>query len=74
MQAKGREKTMDTKDQLLRAEQVAEMLNVSVSVVYQWAHRGLLPCVKLSRSVRFRRDSIDKMLDQREKVAFGKVA
>lgn len=59
---------------LLKAETVAARLNLARITVYQFAQRGILPCVKIGRSVRFRSESIEKYLDAREKIAYGKVA
>ena len=55
---------------LLTADQVARLLNVKVSTVYDAASRGRLPCVRLwsgnRRSVvRFVAEDIDKMIRER---------
>jgi excisionase family DNA binding protein len=42
-------------DQLLTAEQAAELLRMSVAAVRQAARRGTLPVVRLGRRLRFRR-------------------
>lgn len=59
---------------LIRPRDVAQRLNISISTVYKWAHCGMLPCVKLGKAVRFRPESVDKLLDQQERIAYGKVA
>ena len=38
--------------QLLKAPQVAEILNISVELVYLWMRRGILPTVREGRVVR----------------------
>lgn len=65
---------MDKTSGLLRAKEVAEKLSLALPTIYMFAHRGLLPCVKLGRSVRFRPESIERFLDKREKAAYGKAA
>jgi excisionase family DNA binding protein len=47
-------------DVLLTAEDVARLLSVKVSWVYQEARRGRLPFVQIGRYRRFRRESIDE--------------
>jgi len=59
---------------LLRANEVAKKLSLALPTIYAFAHRGLLPCVKLGRAVRFRTESIERFLDAREKEMYGKVA
>jgi excisionase family DNA binding protein len=38
---------------LLRAEEVAEILNIPVATIRWWSWRGTLPCIRLGRCVRF---------------------
>lgn len=38
---------------LLKAEQVARLLNVKTPTVYAWAQAGKLPSVRLGTAVRF---------------------
>lgn len=64
----------DGADDLLKAEDVAKKLNLALPTIYQFAHRGLLPCVKLGRSVRFRPESLQRFLDNREKEMYAKAA
>lgn len=59
---------------LLKAKDVAAKLGLAVPTIYQFAHRGLIPCVKLGRAVRFRLESLERFLDAREKAAYGKAA
>lgn len=44
---------------LLETAAVAELLNLPVSTVYEHARRGLLPCVRIGRHVRFRPEAIE---------------
>ncbi len=38
---------------LLTPQQIAELLGVKPSTIYQWTHEGFIPHVKLGRLVRF---------------------
>lgn len=54
-------------DSLLTPRQVADLLSVKLSTIYQWTHTRQIPCVKLGRLVRFRRSMIEKWINQRER-------
>lgn len=49
---------------LLTAAEVAEMLRLRESTVKDYARRGILPCVRLGRHVRFDRDDIVEYINQ----------
>lgn len=51
-------------DRLLKAEEVARLLDVNLSVVYRWAAAGRLPAVKLGRALRFRERELEELLDR----------
>ena len=52
-----------TADDLLTAEQVAELLNVKTTTVHAWARSGAIPSVTLGRRVRrFRRWEIQEWI------------
>ncbi len=38
---------------LIGVKEIAEILSVKQSTVYQWAELGQIPCVKLNGSLRF---------------------
>ena len=40
---------MERDDRLLRADDVAEMLGIARSTVFDWNRQGKLPCVVLNR-------------------------
>ena len=48
--------------EIMTAEQVAELLQVSRDMVYQLATRGELPGRKIGRIWRFSRDAIDAFM------------
>ena len=52
---------------LLTAEQVASMLGVPTTWVYEQARRGLIPTVQLGRYRRFRREAIEAWIEEQEK-------
>ena len=48
--------------ELLRVEEAAAWLDTSKGLVYEMARRGDLPCVRLGRLLRIRRDELLKQL------------
>ncbi len=55
--------TIFQEDTLLSAEEIAERLNVSRSVVYRLASKGILPKVRVSsRLIRFRSSDVEAFL------------
>ncbi len=48
---------------LLTVSQLAKELNIQPGTLYAWAAQGKIPCVKLNKLVRFRRDAIDQWLE-----------
>ena len=56
---------------LLKVEQIAQMLNVEISTVYQWAQMGYIPCIRLGTGkkkplVRFSQFRVQEWLKERE--------
>jgi excisionase family DNA binding protein len=56
---------------LLTAAEVAELLGVPVSWVYEQSRRGRIPTVTLGRYRRYRRDSIQAWLEKLERDSAG---
>jgi excisionase family DNA binding protein len=52
--------------QLLTDKKVAERFNVSVRTVIDWRNAGKIPFIRLGRSIRYRRESIDALLEKLE--------
>jgi len=51
----------------LTAKQVAQMLQVSPSTPGVWIHRGVgLPYIRIGRTIRFNRESLERFLSDRE--------
>ena len=56
---------------LLTAEEVAEMLGVPKTWVYEQARKGLLPTVELGRYRRFRREAVEEWVEKQERNGAG---
>jgi excisionase family DNA binding protein len=52
---------------LLTASEVAALLGVPKSWVYEQSRRGLIPTVELGRYRRFREGAIERMVEQLER-------
>lgn len=50
-------------EKLLTAKQVSDLLEVKVSTVYDWVHRGIIPYIKLNRLVRFKKTDVFHWVD-----------
>lgn len=59
---------MEIAESLLKVKEVATRLNVAPSTIYTWAHKGILPAIKLGRALRFRAVAVDKLVNQGEQV------
>ena len=63
-------------ERLMTARQVGELIEVKPATVYQWVHIGLIPYVKIGKSVRFKKDELFRWIDKnhrRERVSFKSV-
>lgn len=47
---------------LVDVKEIASMLNVKPSTLYQWAELGQIPCIKLNGALRFDLDDILKWI------------
>ncbi len=47
---------------LMTPDEVAELFRISKASVYRWAERGLLPAVKVGRTVRFNRQDVEQLI------------
>ncbi len=52
-----------TRDEVMTASEVAELLHLPVSTVYYLARRGELPARRLGRTWRFLRPRIERLLE-----------
>jgi excisionase family DNA binding protein len=53
-----------TRDEVMTASEVAELLHLPVSTVYYLARRGELPASRFGRTWRFLRPRIERLLDE----------
>jgi len=51
---------------LLTVDEVAKVLSVRKSTVYQWVHLRLIPHIKVGRFVRFKEEDIERWLKERK--------
>jgi excisionase family DNA binding protein len=58
--------TTPSLDRLLTAPEVAELLAVPERWVREHGRSGLIPCVRIGRYVRFRRESVDEWVERQE--------
>jgi len=49
-------------EKLLTIDELAKVLSVKKSTIYQWVHMGLIPHIKVGRLLRFREEDIQKWL------------
>lgn len=54
---------MSHESQLLRPQEAARHITMSLSFVYKQAAAGALPCLRIGRSLRFRKDALDAWLE-----------
>jgi excisionase family DNA binding protein len=53
---------------LLRPDEVALFLRVSLKTVYRWHAKGLLQGIRFQRSLRIFRESVVKLIRERSKI------
>src|SRR5215204_6753889 len=53
--------------ELLGAEEVAALLGVKETTVWRWCREGNLPCLKVGKHWRLRREALEDFLKQRER-------
>jgi excisionase family DNA binding protein len=51
-----------TRDDVMTPAEVAAMLSMPKSTIYELARRGILPCARLGRTIRFLRDDVEACL------------
>jgi excisionase family DNA binding protein len=49
---------------LLRVREVATILSVSLSTIYQWCHEGKLPFIQLNNTIRILQEDLDTILKE----------
>ena len=54
-------------ERLLKVSEVAELLQLRTDRVYALARAGEIPCIRFGRTLRFRRESVDRWLEEQER-------
>lgn len=55
--------------QVLTIDEASNYLRIPLSSLYKLAQEGKIPCQKVGRHWRFRKEAIDRWLDERAQVA-----
>src|SRR4028119_748372 len=54
----------EPEDELLGAEEVGRLIGVKETTVYKWCKEGKLPCLKVGRYWRIRREDLEDFLER----------
>ncbi|MQC26898.1 MAG: DNA-binding protein [Chloroflexi bacterium] len=54
---------MDRKTRLLRASDVAKILNISLALAYRLLQLGEIPCVRIGTAVRVRPEDLESYIE-----------
>ncbi len=57
---------MESSLRLLNVQEIADLLGVKKSTIYQWTHQGFIPHVKVGKLVRFKPDAVMKWVNEKE--------
>jgi len=57
-------KEQNKPDELLTRQQVADMLGVTLTSLWHWNNKGILPTIKIGSKVRYRRSDVEKALSK----------
>ena len=57
----------DNLPQILTIDEASKYLRIPLSSLYKLAQGGKIPCQKVGRHWRFRKETIDRWLDNRDK-------
>jgi excisionase family DNA binding protein len=55
------------KMELLSAEDVAELVGIKETTVWRWCREGRLPCLKVGKHWRVRREALEDFLERSER-------
>ncbi|MHA1280343.1 MAG: helix-turn-helix domain-containing protein [Candidatus Helarchaeota archaeon] len=53
-------------EKLLTPQEIADILGVQPSTIYQWTHQGYIPHVKIGKFVRFKEKDVEKWVERKE--------
>src|SRR3712207_5907270 len=65
--ARSTEKGLLSEKELLSAEDVAQLMGVTETTVWRWCREGNLPCLKIGKYWRLRREALEDFLKQHER-------
>ncbi len=51
-------------DELLTRQQVANMLGITLTTLWHWNNKGILPTIKIGNKVRYRMSDIENLLNK----------
>jgi len=54
-------------EKLLNPHEIADVLGVQPSTIYQWTHQGYIPHVKIGKFIRFKSTDIEKWVEKKSK-------
>ena len=57
---------MGSRLKLLNVQEIAELIGVKPSTIYQWTSQGFIPYVKIGKLVRFNVDTVMNWLSEKE--------
>ena len=55
--------TIQEPERLLKADEVARILNISRSLVYRLIHTGKIPHIRINQAVRVHNDDLNKFIE-----------
>nr|MBN2278290.1 helix-turn-helix domain-containing protein [candidate division Zixibacteria bacterium] len=54
-------------EKLLNPHEIADVLGVQPSTIYQWTHQGYIPYIKIGKFIRFKSTDIEKWVEKKSK-------
>ena len=63
---------MEGNSPIMTLEETAKYLKIGKSTLYKMAREGKIPAVKIANQWRFRKEDIDKWLEDIRKIPFSK--
>jgi len=63
---------MEGFSEIMTLEETAKYLKIGKSTLYKMAREGKIPAVKIANQWRFRKEDIDKWLEDIRKIPFSK--
>ncbi len=64
LEVEAKVKAENKPDELLTRQEVAKMLGVTLTTLFHWNNKGILPTIKIGNKVRYRRSDVEKALQK----------